>query len=84
MTKYAVHNGPHALYITHVRRERDYIRARHSRNDNILRLVQDVAGTCHDRNGSTRTRVLQRRFAPDAARSPRDENDFSAVGLRGV
>ena len=83
-TKYAVDDAPHALNITHVRRERQYIRARNSRDDHVPRLVQRLAAACHDRDGSARARIAYGGFAPDAARSARDENDFPVVGLRGV
>src|SRR6266403_1600067 len=46
--------------------------------------ITHVRSTCHNRNRGTRTRILKRSFAPDAARSARNENNFSVVRLRGV
>ena|SRR6266436_2629903 len=84
VTKYAVHSVPYALYITHVRSTDEHIRARYGRNDYFLRLDEAIPSACHNRNRGTRTRILKRSFAPDAARSARNENNFSVVRLRGV
>ena len=56
--KHAVHSAPYTFYITHVRREHEYICVRHSSSDYVPRLVQGIAGACHNCNRSTRTRVL--------------------------
>ena len=82
--KHALHSAPHALDVAHVRSKHEHIHARHSSNDDVPRLTKGILGARNNRNRSARARILQRRLAPNATRCARDEDDFAAVGPRGI